>query len=128
MTATTVYAQSQSESKQQTSQPPEEQKPKTGTRSIFNNQSRPANAPEHCASLAKVISGKGLPDYDLCDIVVYRQAPAITRNDGLVINNFSGIGHYIELASAARFKQYRSVPSQYYQSKHVSCFWRVGLT
>jgi uncharacterized protein DUF1259 len=47
-----------------------------------------------------VVSGKGLPDYDLCDIVVYRQAPAITRNDGLVINNFSGIGHYIELASA----------------------------
>lgn len=37
----------------------------------------------------------------MCDIVVYRQAPAITRNDGLVINNFSGIGHYIELAAAA---------------------------
>ena len=69
---------------------------------IFNNQSRPANAPEHCASLAQVVSGKGLPDYDLCDIVVYRQAPAITRNDGLVINNFSGIGHYIELASEWR--------------------------
>ena len=48
-----------------------------------------------------MVSGKGLPDYDLCDIVVYRQAPAITRNDGLVINSFSGIGHYIELASAA---------------------------
>lgn len=100
-TAATVYAQSQSESQQQTSQSPEEQKPQTGTQYIFNNKSRPANAPEHCASLAQVVSGKGLPDYDLCDIVVYRQAPAITRNDGLVINNFSGIGHYIELASAA---------------------------
>ena len=100
-TAATVYAQSQSESQQQTSQPPEEQKPQTDTQYIFNNQSIPANAPEYCASLAQVVSGKGLPDYDLCDIVVYRQAPAITRNDGLVINNFSGIGHYIELASAA---------------------------
>lgn len=99
ISATTVYAQSQSESQQQGSQPPEEQKPQTGTQYIFNNKSRPANAPEHCESLAKVVSGKGLPDYDLCDIVVYRQAPAITRNDGLVINNFSGIGHYIELAS-----------------------------
>jgi Domain of Unknown Function (DUF1259) len=97
--AVAVYAQSQRESQQQTSQPPEEQKPQTGTQYIFNNKSRPANAPEHCASLAKEVSGKGLPDYDLCDIVVYRQAPAITRNDGLVINNFSGIGHYIELAS-----------------------------
>lgn len=97
--ATTVYAQSQSASEQQTSQPPKEQEPQTGTQYIFNNKSRPANAPEFCASLAKEVSGKGLPDYDLCDIVVYRQAPAITRNDGLVINNFSGIGHYIELAS-----------------------------
>lgn len=98
-TSAAVYAQSQSKSQQQTSQPPEDQKPQTGTQYIFNNKSRPANAPEHCASLAQVVSGKGLPDYDLCDIVVYRQAPAITRNDGLVINNFSGIGHYIELAS-----------------------------
>jgi hypothetical protein len=35
----------------------------------------------------------------LCDIVVYRQAQAITGNNGFVINNFSGIGNYIELAS-----------------------------
>ena len=30
-------------------------------------------------------------------MVVYRQAPPIVRHDGLVLNNFSGIGHYIEM-------------------------------
>ena len=94
-TATTVYAQSQSQTTQQQSQPPEKQPQQLGTQHIFNNKSKPANAPEFCASLASVVSGKGLPDYNLCDVVVYRQAPAITRNDGLVVNNFSGIGHYI---------------------------------
>lgn len=98
---TTVYAQSQSQSQQQQSQPPgEQQKPQTGVQYIFNNQSLPANAPENCASLASVVSGKGIPDYNLCDVVVYRQAPAITRNDGLVLNKFSGIGHYIEFMPA----------------------------
>ena len=58
-TAATVYAQSQSESQQKTSQPPEEQKPQTGTQYIFNNKSRPANAPEHCASLVKWLAEKG---------------------------------------------------------------------
>jgi hypothetical protein len=98
---TTVYAQSQSQSQQQQSQPPaEQQKPQAGVQYIFNNKSLPANAPENCASLASVVSGKGIPDYNLCDVVVYRQAPAITRNDGLVLNNFSGIGHYIEFMPA----------------------------
>jgi hypothetical protein len=98
---TTVYAQSQSQSQQQQSQPPgEQQKPQTGVQYIFNNKSLPANAPENCASLASVVSGKGIPDYNLCDVVVYRQAPAITRNDWLVLNNFSGIGHYIEFMPA----------------------------
>jgi hypothetical protein len=97
----TVYAHSQSQSQQQQSQPPaEQQKPQTGVQYIFNNKSLPANAPENCASLASVVSGKGIPDYNLCDVVVYRQAPAITRNDGLVLNNFSGIGHYIEFMPA----------------------------
>jgi hypothetical protein len=50
--ATAVYDQIQG-SQQQTSQPPEEKKPQTGTQYIFNNKSRPANGPEHCASLAK---------------------------------------------------------------------------
>jgi hypothetical protein len=100
--ATTVYAQSQAQSQQQQSQPPaEQQKPQPRTQYIFNNKSLPANAPENCASLASVVSGKGIPDYNLYDVVVYRQAPAITRNYGLVLNNFSGIGHYIEFMPAA---------------------------
>jgi hypothetical protein len=90
-TATTVYAQSPSQTTQQQSQPPEKQPQQLGTQHIFNNKSKPANTPEFCASLASVVSGNGLPDYNLGDVVVYRQAPAITRNDGLVVNNFSGI-------------------------------------
>ncbi len=40
---------------------------------VFNEKSRPANEPEKCAALASVVKGKALPDYNLCDIVVYRQ-------------------------------------------------------
>jgi hypothetical protein len=98
---TTAYAQSQSQQQQQQSQAPPQQKPQTGIQYTFNEKSKPANAPQSCASLASIVSGKAIPDYNLCDIVVYRQAPAITRNDGLVLNNFSGIGHYIELMPAA---------------------------
>jgi hypothetical protein len=65
-TVTTVYAQSQSQPTQQQSQPPETQPQQLGTQNIFNNKSKPANAPEFCASLASVVSGKGLPDYNLC--------------------------------------------------------------
>jgi Domain of Unknown Function (DUF1259) len=50
--------------------------------------------------LASVVKGKAVPDYNLCDIIVYRQAPPIVRNDGMVMNNFSGIGHYIEMVPA----------------------------
>jgi hypothetical protein len=83
---TTAYAQSQPQSKQQQSQASHQQKPQTGTRYIFNQKkSKPANGPESCVSLASVVSGKGIPDYNLSDIVVYRQAPAITRSDGLVL-------------------------------------------
>ena len=67
---------------------------------VFNEKSRPANEPEKCAALASVVKGKAMPDYNLCDIVVYRQAPPIVRNDGMVMNNFSGIGHYIEMVPA----------------------------
>ena len=86
---TTAYAQScsQSQSQQQESQAPlpHQQKPQTGTQYIFNQKkSKLANAPESCASLASLVSGKGIPNYNLCDIVVYLQAPATTRNDGLV--------------------------------------------
>ena len=51
---------------------------------------------------AKELVGKAIPDYNLCDLVVYRQAPAVTRSDGMIMNNFSGMGHYIELIPAAQ--------------------------
>ncbi len=53
-----------------------------------------------CASLASVVKGKAVPDYNLCDVIVYRQAPPIVRNDGMVLNNYSGFGHYIEMVPA----------------------------
>ena len=56
-TATTIYAQSPSQTTQQQSQPPEKQPQQLGTQHIFNNKSKPANAPEFCASLASVVSG-----------------------------------------------------------------------
>jgi hypothetical protein len=101
----TVNAQSQSQQTQPpphiTSQAPQNTTtPQPGVQFIFNNKSLPANAPEFCASMGQVVSGKAIPDYNLCDVVVYRQMPPITRNDGFVINNFSGIGHYIELQPA----------------------------
>jgi hypothetical protein len=74
--------------------------PEKGTVFVFNEKSRPANEPEKCAQLASVVKGKAVPDYNLCDIVVYRQAPPIVRNDGMIMNNFSGIGHYIEMVPA----------------------------
>ena len=55
--------------------------------------------PQLCASLASVVKGKAVPDYNLCDVIVYRQALPIVRNDGMV-NNYSGFGHYIELVPA----------------------------
>jgi len=74
--------------------------PEKGTIFVFNEKSRPGNEPEKCAQLASVVKGKAVPDYNLCDIVVYRQAPPIVRNDGMVLNNFSGFGHYIEMVPA----------------------------
>jgi len=81
-------------------QPPQKDAPEKGTVFVFNEKSRPANNPEKCAALASLVKGKAVPDYNLCDIVVYRQAPPIVRNDGMVMNNFSGIGHYIEMVPA----------------------------
>jgi len=74
--------------------------PEKGTIFVYNEKSRPANEPEKCAALASVVKGKAVPDYNLCDIVVYSQAPPIIRNDGMVLNNFSGLGHYIEMVPA----------------------------
>lgn len=83
----TVYAQSGSQ-------------PQVSQVFTFNEKSKPPNAPQLCASLASVVKGKAVPDYNLCDVIVYRQAPPIVRNDGMVINNYSGFGHYIEFAPA----------------------------
>jgi hypothetical protein len=98
-----VNAQSQSATSQQTSQPPSQNnsKAQVGQVFTFNEKSKPANDPEKCAALASEVKGKAIPDYNLCDVVVYRQAPAIVRHDGLVLNNFSGIGHYIEMVPAS---------------------------
>jgi Domain of Unknown Function (DUF1259) len=93
----TAYAQSGSATKQQPSQP---SRPQIGQVFTFNEKSLPPNAPQLCASLASVVKGKAVPDYNLCDVIVYRQAPAIVRNDGMVLNNYSGFGHYIELVPA----------------------------
>jgi hypothetical protein len=81
-------------------QSPKTEAPEKGTIFVFNEKSRPANEPEKCAALTSVVKGKAVPDYNLCDIVVYRQAPPIVRNDGIVLNNFSGLGHYIEMVPA----------------------------
>ena len=84
----------------QQQQSPKIQAPEQGTIFVFNEKSRPGNEPEKCAQLASVVKGKAVPDYNLCDVVVYRQAPPIVRNDGMVLNNFSGFGHYIEMVPA----------------------------
>lgn len=85
---------------QQQKSPQKVEAPEKGTIFVFNEKSRPVNDPEKCAALASLVKGKAVPDYNLCDIVVYRQAPPIVRNDGMVMNNFSGIGHYIEMVPA----------------------------
>jgi hypothetical protein len=110
MNATIVAnAQSAAGTQQQASQPPAasnstgnatSQAPEIGQIFVFNEKSKPANDPQKCAELASKVSGKAVPDYNLCDVVVYRQAPAIVRNDNFVLNNFSGIGHYIEFIPA----------------------------
>ena len=98
-----AYAQSGSATQQQPSQPspsPQPSQPQIGQVFTFNEKSLPPNAPQLCASLASVVKGKAVPDYNLCDVIVYRQAPAIVRNDGMVMNNYSGFGHYIEMVPA----------------------------
>jgi uncharacterized protein DUF1259 len=96
-----AFAQSGAATKQQPSQPsPQPSQAQIGQVFTFNEKSRPPNAPQFCASLASVVKGKAVPDYNLCDVIVYRQAPPIVRNDGMVLNNYSGFGHYIEMAPA----------------------------
>src|SRR5919112_2711645 len=98
-----VNAQSQSATQQQTSSPTTSQNsstPQVGQVFTYNEKSLPPNDPQKCAALASVVKGKAVPDYNLCDVVVYRQAPPIVRHDNLVMNNFSGLGHYIEMVPA----------------------------
>src|SRR5919199_1749350 len=93
----TAYAQSGAATQQQPSQ---QAQPQVGQVFTFNAKSLPPNAPQLCASLASVVKGKAVPNYNLCDVIVYRQAPAIVRDDGMVMNNYSGFGHYIEMVPA----------------------------
>lgn len=101
-TVQNAIAQSQSATNQTGSQPPADDKNNTQVAQLFtfNEKSKPPNDPKKCAALASEVKGKAVPDYNLCDVIVYRQAPAIMRHDGLVLNNFSGIGHYIEMVPA----------------------------
>ncbi len=114
MNATIVAnAQSAAGTQQQTSQPPAASNSTTTANKIqqvgqlftFNEKSKPDNDPQKCAELANKVSGKAVPDYNLCDVVVYRQAPAIIRNDNFVFNNFSGIGHFIEFIAATTLNE-----------------------
>jgi hypothetical protein len=75
-------------------------KPLVGQVFMYNEKSKPANDVQKCAALAGVVKGKAVPAYNLCDVIVYRQSPPIIRSDGLVLNNFSGVGHYIEFVPA----------------------------
>lgn len=93
---TTTYAQSEvNQTSSGTSQGTAE-----GNITTFNPQSKMPTNVEGCNALASVVEGKALPDHDLCDVVVYRQAPPIVRSDGIVLNNFSGLGHHIEFVPA----------------------------
>jgi hypothetical protein len=67
---------------------------------MFNEKSKPANEPQKCADLDSVVKGKAVSAYNLCDVIVYRQSPQIVRSDGLILNNYSGVGHYIEFVPA----------------------------
>jgi hypothetical protein len=75
-------------------------KPLVGKVFMFNEKSKPANEPQKCAALVRVVKGKAVPAYNLCNVIVYRQSPQIARNDGLILNNYSGVGHYIEFVPA----------------------------
>ena len=101
-----VQAQAQSTSATQNTQstpPTPKEQPDVAQQFTFNPTSLPPTNVEQCVGYAKILVGKAIPDYNLCDLVVYRQAPVIARSDGMVMNNFSGMGHYIELIPAAQF-------------------------
>src|SRR5919206_3710747 len=99
-----VQAQSNAATEATPSTPPTpKEEPDVGQQFTFNAESLPPNNIEQCVQYAKELVGKAIPDYNLCDLVVYRQAPVVARTDGMVMNNYSGMGHYIELIPAAQF-------------------------
>ncbi len=98
-----TYAQSSSATQISQSAPPTpKEQPDVAQQFTFNAKSLPPNNIDQCVKYAKELVGKAIPDHNLCDLVVYRQAPAVTRSDGMIMNNFSGMGHYIELIPAAQ--------------------------
>jgi hypothetical protein len=99
-----VQAQSAAATENIQSTPPTpKEQPDVAQQFTFNPTSLPPTNIEQCVGYAKVLVGKAIPDYNMCDLVVYRQAPVVARSDGMVMNNFSGMGHYIELIPAAKF-------------------------
>src|SRR5215208_5077571 len=80
----------------QSTPPTPKEQPDVAQQFTFNPTSLPPTNIEQCV-------GKAIPDYNMCDLVVYRQAPVVARSDGMIMNNFSGMGHYIELIPAAQF-------------------------
>ena len=98
-----VHAQSTAATQASQSTPPTpKEQPDVAQQFTFNPTSLPPTNIEQCVEYAKVLVGKAIPDYNMCDLVVYRQAPVVARSDGMVMNNFSGMGHYIELIPAAQ--------------------------
>ncbi|HEU0145215.1 MAG TPA: DUF1259 domain-containing protein [Nitrososphaera sp.] len=98
-----VQAQSTAATQASQSTPPTpKEQPDVAQQFTFNPTSLPPTNTEQCVEYAKVLVGKAIPDYNMCDLVVYRQAPVVARSDGMVMNNFSGMGHYIELIPAAQ--------------------------
>ena len=99
-----VQAQSTAATEATLSTPPTpKEEPDVGQVFTFNAESLPPNNIEQCVQYAKELVGKAIPDFNLCDLVVYRQAPVVARSDGMVMNNYSGMGHYIELIPAPHY-------------------------
>ena len=99
-----VKAQSTAATQSSQPTPPTlKEQPDVAQQFTFNPTSLPPTNIEQCVGYAKILVGKAIPDYNICDLVVYRQAPVVARVDGMVMNNFSGMGHYIELIPAAQF-------------------------
>lgn len=96
-----VLGQSVPETSRSQSTPPQPlEKPDVADQFAFHPDSLPPTNVEQCVQYGKELVAKAIPDYNMCDLVVYRQAPAVVRSDGMIMNNYSGMGHYIELIPA----------------------------